>query len=105
MCKSCKKFQNRQCPECGMFSVSKSQVLDPDLGVVNFIFQGSPYFPLDNFYPHSPVTFEGLTYRNSEAAFQSAKNVDKGLRKLFTSMSAAESKAYGKNPRFTKLIS
>ena len=38
-------------------------------------FRGKYYF-LSNFY-NTPVTWDGITYQNNEAAFQSAKIIDK----------------------------
>lgn len=75
-----------------------------DERLINYIFKGSRWFAIDNFYPlEHGVMFEGLLYRNSEAAFQSAKTLDIEVRKKFTHMEAAESKQYGKNPRLMKL--
>ena len=74
-----------------------------DKEVINFIFKGSPWFPIDNFYPDAVCEFEGLTYENSEAAFQSAKTLDMSVRKLFTEMSPSQAKFVGKNPAIIKL--
>jgi ribA/ribD-fused uncharacterized protein len=68
--------------------------------VIYYIFEGSPYFPIDNFYPNIIVEYEGLIYTNSEAAFQAAKTKDMNMRKLFTTMDASEAKYCGKNPNF-----
>lgn len=71
---------------------------------IYYIFMGSKYFPLDNFYEEDiEVEFDGLIYSNSEAAFQSAKLKNVNARKDFTEMYAGESKACGKNPYLTKL--
>lgn len=86
-----------------MTRLTKEQVINGN--TITYIFDGSPYFPLDNFYPNIEVEYEGLKYTNSEAAFQSAKTLDMNMRKLFTTMNASESKHYGKNPRFMHLRS
>lgn len=85
------------------FKVSLPHVYDEEL--INYIFSGSPYFPLDNFYPEGYCSYEGLLYDNSEAAFQSAKLIDIQSRVKFTEMSAAESKYIGKDKSLTKLRS
>ena len=71
---------------------------------IYYIFIDSPYFPLDNFHP-AVVKFEGLMYRNSEAAFQAAKLKTNAERKArgFHRMDANTSKMVGKNPRVTKI--
>ena len=56
-------------------------------------FEGEYEF-LSNFY-ESPVTFEGLTYGSSEAAFQACKSLDPAVRERFTSLSPAQSKREG----------
>ena len=53
------------------------------------------YFWLSNFYP-CEVEFEGLTYRNAEAAFQSAKVLDRGKREIFTRLGPSDAKFQGK---------
>ena len=45
-------------------------------------FRGKYYF-LSNFY-NTPVTWDGITYQNNEAAFQSAKVLDKSVREKFS---------------------
>lgn len=52
------------------------------------------YLFLDNFY-NCEVTYEGLTYRNSEAAFQASKTLNKEDRKRFCSMSPSQAKFQG----------
>ena len=75
-----------------------------DERTIYYIFVGSKYFPLDNFWEDNiKVVYDGLEYTNSEAAFQSAKLTDKSKRIPFTKMSAQQSKFIGKNPRLTKL--
>ena len=57
-------------------------------------FRGMNYF-LSNFY-ESPVTYEGITYRNNEAAFQAQKTLDENKRICFSSMSASDAKRAGR---------
>lgn len=52
-------------------------------------------FYLSNFYER-PVTFNGITYLNNEAAFQSMKVVDLEERKSFANLTASESKKKGR---------
>lgn len=47
-------------------------------------FRGDYYF-LSNFY-NAPVTFDGITYMNNEAAFQAQKTLDIEERKAFSSL-------------------
>jgi ribA/ribD-fused uncharacterized protein len=54
-----------------------------------------PYAFLSNFYPVD-VEFEGLVYKNSEAAYQAAKTLDLEIRKTFTTMKANQSKKAGR---------
>jgi len=53
------------------------------------------YFFLSNFY-EAPVTYNGLTYLNSEAAFQSMKCSQMEQKVKFCTMSPSEAKAKGK---------
>ena len=55
-------------------------------------FRGKYYF-LSNFYS-SPVTYEGLTYLNNEAAFQSAKTFSN--RECFTNLDPSSAKKLGR---------
>lgn len=57
-------------------------------------FKGKYYF-LSNFYS-APVTWEGVTYQNNEAAFQSAKVPPDG-RKEFSGLNASEAKRLGRH--------
>ena len=50
---------------------------------------------LSNFY-EAPVTWEGLTYTNSEAAFQAAKVLTDEERLPFTTLSPAKAKRMGR---------
>lgn len=51
------------------------------------------YFFLSNFY-NIPVTYNGITYRNNEAAFQAQKQLTKA--KDFAHLSASEAKRLGR---------
>lgn len=57
-------------------------------------FKGKYSF-LSNFYS-APVVFEGLVYKNNEAAFQSAKCVNKKDRIQFQNLLANEAKRLGR---------
>lgn len=57
------------------------------------LFRGEYYF-LSNFFT-TAITYDGITYKNSEAAFQSAKLVDMEQRKQFASLSGGEAKKLG----------
>lgn len=50
---------------------------------------------LSNFWDAS-VSFEGLMYRNNEAAFQSAKLISINERKAFTNLNPSEAKKLGR---------
>lgn len=58
-------------------------------------FRGKYYF-LSNFY-ESPVTYEGITYRNNEAAFQAAKVTDRTIREKFSKLDPSSAKRKGRN--------
>lgn len=58
-------------------------------------FTGEYYF-LSNFYP-APVTYEGITYQNNEAAFQAQKVLDIEERKKFASLNPSEAKKKGRH--------
>lgn len=53
------------------------------------------YYFLSNFYT-APVTWDGLTYMNNEAAFQSAKATDRSMRELFTTLDPSAAKKLGR---------
>ena len=53
------------------------------------------YFFLSNFYP-ATVSYNGLEYRNSEAAFQAQKVLSLGERLRFTQLSPGEAKRLGR---------
>lgn len=61
--------------------------------IIHF-FRGN-YFFLSNMYK-TPVTYNGLTYQSSEAAFQAQKTLDENIRKTFTTLSGIESKELGR---------
>lgn len=54
------------------------------------------YYFLSNFYK-APVTYNGLTYRNNEAAYQAQKTMDENERKHFCFMNASEAKKTGRH--------
>ena len=58
------------------------------------LFKGQ-YFFLSNFYP-SFVTYNGLDYLSSEAAYQAQKTLDENTRIKFTKMTASASKRRGR---------
>jgi len=53
------------------------------------------YFFLSNMYK-TPVTYNGLTYQNSEAAFQAQKTLDENIHKTFTTMTGIKAKEKGR---------
>lgn len=57
-------------------------------------FRGEYRF-LSNFYD-SKIDYQGLTYLNAEAAFQSMKSEGKHLRKHFTNLNPSEAKRCGR---------
>ena len=60
-------------------------------------FRGKYYF-LSNF-SDSEITYEGVTYKNAEAAFQAMKVVDPKQRKTFSHLPPDRAKAKGRNVR------
>lgn len=54
------------------------------------------YFFLSNFY-EAPVTWEGITYKNNEAAFQSAKVLNKSEREEFSVLDPSSAKKKGRH--------
>ena len=58
-------------------------------------FKGRYYF-LSNFY-NSPITWDGITYLNNEAAFQSAKVTDRLTRKKFANLDPSTAKRKGRH--------
>lgn len=54
------------------------------------------YFFLSNFYS-VPVTFDGITYQNTEAAFQAQKTPDISERKKFADLNPSEAKRKGRH--------
>ncbi|MBQ8965274.1 NADAR family protein [Ruminococcus sp.] len=63
-------------------------------------FRGEYYF-LSNFY-ESKVTYEGVTYLNNEAAFQSIKTLDMEERKSFASLDPTAAKKAGRKVSLRK---
>lgn len=57
-------------------------------------FQGDFRF-LSNFFP-APVTIDGITYKNAEAAFQASKTTDVEVKKQFSNLDGAAAKSLGK---------
>lgn len=57
-------------------------------------FRGDNYF-LSNFYP-TDVEYEGLVYKNNEAAFQAQKVTDVNEKKKFTELPPNKAKALGR---------
>ena len=57
-------------------------------------FRNDNYF-LSNFY-ECPVTYNGLTYRNNEAAFQAQKCINPKNREQFTTLNSSEAKKLGR---------
>ena len=53
------------------------------------------YYFLSNFYG-APVTWDGITYQNNEAAFQSAKVLDRHAREQFTALDPSSAKRKGR---------
>ena len=53
------------------------------------------YFFLSNFYP-CLIEFEGIVYRNAEAAFQAQKSIKEHTKKKFVGLTAREAKYLGK---------
>ena len=53
------------------------------------------YFFLSNFY-EAPVTYDGITYRSNEAAFQAQKTLDRAARARFAEMDPATAKKAGR---------
>lgn len=53
------------------------------------------YFFLSNFF-EAPVTYDGITYRNNEAAFQAQKTLDPAARARFAEMDPTTAKHAGR---------
>lgn len=60
-------------------------------------FRGQYYF-LSNFYEDDLyfIQYDGLFYNNAEAAFQSAKLLDKVQRRQFCNLNASDAKRFGR---------
>ena len=81
------------------YQVNKIYVLEYDIKVENNqilinSFRGK-YFFLSNFYP-CQVKYDGITYKNSEAAFQAQKVLDKKERQQFADLEPLDAKKLGK---------
>lgn len=63
-------------------------------------FKGKYAF-LSNFY-EAPVTFNGLTYQNNEAAFQAQKCLNQTDREYFTHLNPSEAKKHGRHVTLRK---
>ena len=63
-------------------------------------FKGKYYF-LSNFYS-APVTYDGLTFQNNEAAFQAAKCINPELRKQFINLNPSKAKKLGRSVKLRK---
>lgn len=63
-------------------------------------FEGDLFF-LSNYYS-APVVYEGITYRNNEAAFQANKSVDRSVQMTFSKLSAPEAKKKGRDINLRK---
>ena len=63
-------------------------------------FRGDYYF-LSNFYT-APVTYNGLTYQNNEAAFQAQKTLDPAEQEAFTNMPANIAKRRGRQVKLRR---
>ena len=60
-----------------------------------------PYEFLSNFY-NCPVTAWGITYRNSEAAFQAQKTKDEDIKREFSVLNPSSAKLKGRNIELRK---
>lgn len=56
---------------------------------------------LSNFYD-CDITYNGLSYKNSEAAFQAQKTLDLNLKSMFTTMTPYEAKKCGRRLNIRK---
>ena len=63
-------------------------------------FRGQYAF-LSNFYP-AKITFNGLTFKNAEAAYQAHKTRDKEKRSSFTNLDPREAKRKGRTLKLRK---
>ena len=59
------------------------------------------YFFLSNFYP-AQVTYDGITYQNTEAAFQAQKEANKEDRKFYADLNPSEAKRRGRHCNLRK---
>lgn len=63
-------------------------------------FRGKYYF-LSNFY-HADVEYGGITYKNTEAAFQAQKVLDDDEKLMFSDLSPREAKKLGRRVKLRK---
>lgn len=63
-------------------------------------FRGQYYF-LSNFY-HVDVEYDGIIYKNTEAAFQAQKVLDDDEKLVFSDLSPREAKKLGKKVKLRK---
>ena len=59
------------------------------------------YYFMSNFY-ECPVTYEGISYKNNEAAFQAQKCNDKAERQKFSNLNPTEAKKLGRTVNLRK---
>ena len=59
------------------------------------------YFFLSNFY-EAPIKYDGILYRNSEAAYQAQKCANQADRKQFETLNATEAKKLGRTVTLRK---
>ena len=64
--------------------------------VIKFNRKSMNYYHFSNFYP-SPVTIDGITYKNNEGAFQAYKCLQIEQRKEFTNLNGTEAKRLGRS--------
>lgn len=65
------------------------------------MFFRNEYAFLSNFYP-TKIEYDGLIYRNAEAAFQAQKEVDISLREKYQYMTPVEAKRAGRKASLRK---
>lgn len=58
-------------------------------------FRGNNFF-LSNFY-EVPVMYQGIEYKNNEAAFQAQKTLNMSVRKTFANMNPSQAKRAGRD--------
>lgn len=63
--------------------------------MIRFGRRNGVYPEFSNFH-NAPVTYDGVTYRNNECAFQAQKTLDKGERLKFSELSGNQAKQAGR---------